>query len=184
MGSEFTRSHANPWRNPLLSGHGVIRAGRDNEDVVKFIDDPEDAGGPDRGLLPLVILVVDDDHDVHDSTRIALTGARILGRPIEIVHAYSAGHARTMLSNNHSIALVLLDVVMESQDAGTRFLAEMREDLERRDIRVIVRTGQPGYLPEDRFKDDRAVSSFLLKSRLTRSMLLDAITKAFAPPEN
>jgi CheY-like chemotaxis protein len=167
-----------PW-----SATSFMFAGADQDDeLVKFVEDQNDADGePGRSAVPLVVLVVDDDHDVHDSTQIALAGTKILGRPVEIVHAYSAEQARMVFAANHAIALVLLDVVMETQDAGIRFLAELRDTIDRRDVRVIIRTGQPGYLPEGRFQNDQSVSGFLLKSRLTRSMLLDAMTSAMAP---
>jgi CheY-like chemotaxis protein len=43
---------------------------------------------------------------------------RVLGRPLEFVHAASAAEAIALLARRDDVALVLLDVVMESEDAG------------------------------------------------------------------
>ena len=156
-----------------------------DDDLIKLVDDHADAGDHTaRGAPPLVVLVVDDDRDVHDSTRIALSGARVLGRRIEFVHAYSAEQARTAVTADETISVMLLDVVMETQDAGLRLIADLRAEIDHRDIRVIIRTGQPGYVPDRHFEENQLIDGFLLKSRLTRAMLLDAITAALAPRGN
>ena len=152
-----------------------------NDDILNFVDDADGAAAADRSTPPLVLLIVDDDRDVHDSTRLALGGERIRGRRIEFLHAYSAEEARAVITGNSTIAIILLDVVMETQDAGLRLLDDIRADIERRDIRVVIRTGQPGYMPESQFADNTLVNGFLLKSRLTRALLIDAIAAALAP---
>jgi hypothetical protein len=67
---------------------------------------------------PWILLIVDDDPEVHAVTRLMLTHARIEGRALTLLHAHSAAEAKPMLARTPDIALALLDVVMETEHAG------------------------------------------------------------------
>ena len=69
---------------------------------------------------PRTALVVDDDPAVHEVTRILLARASFENRSVTLHHAYSAEEARDFLDRHPETALVLLDVVMETDDAGLR----------------------------------------------------------------
>ena len=88
-----------------------------SDESVSLIDDDDPAKGR-HGSDLWQILVVDDDHEVHAATDFALHAVRILGRPLAISHAHSAMEAREMLAANRDFSVVLLDVVMETEDAG------------------------------------------------------------------
>lgn len=124
------------------------------------------------------ILIVDDDPDVHEATEIALAGARIEGQPLVFLHAYSAAEARERLVGHEDIAVLLLDVVMESHDAGLALVSVIREELGRHDLRIILRTGQPGYAPELAAVRDYDINDYRTKSELTRDRLLASLTVA------
>ena len=96
------------------------------------------------------ILVVDDDAEVHTVTRLILGKMRYKDRNIELLSAYSALEARAVMEKERDIAVVLLDVVMETDDAGLRLVKVIREELHNPSIRIILRTGQPGQAPEER----------------------------------
>ncbi len=87
-----------------------------NDDLV-FLDDSEDDSEDVADLQPWRVLVVDDDQDVHEATRFGLAHLLILGRPLELLHAHSAREALELLQREGYIAVILLDVVMESDDA-------------------------------------------------------------------
>ena len=70
---------------------------------------------------PWQVLVVDDDEEVHRITELALSDFVYANRRLEFINAYSGAQARKKLQENPGIALILLDVVMESDDAGLRF---------------------------------------------------------------
>lgn len=72
------------------------------------------------------ILVVDDDPDVHQATRFALDGVSVFGRRVEFLHAHSAAEARACLATEKDLALVLLDVVMETDSAGLDLVDHIR----------------------------------------------------------
>lgn len=117
------------------------------------------------------VLVVDDDQDMHAITRLALKGFRIEAQPLQFLHAYSASEAAAMLAENPDIAVVLLDVVMESNQAGLELVEHIRGNLGNERMRIIIRTGQPGEAPESSVLEDYQVDDYRLKTELTQSKL-------------
>ena len=95
------------------------------------------------------VLIVDDDVEVHAVTRLILGKMRFKGRGIELLSAHSAAQARSLLEKERDIAVVLLDVVMETDDAGLRLVSVIRKELGNVATRIILRTGQPGQAPEE-----------------------------------
>ncbi|MFV3074345.1 diguanylate cyclase [Niveispirillum fermenti] len=136
---------------------------------------------PERRLPegpPWRILIVDDDEEVHSVTRYALRKVCFRDRPLELLSAYSAAQAQTMLSAEKDIALVLLDVVMETDDAGLRLVRAIREDLADSAVRIILRTGQPGQAPEERVIADYDVNDYKAKTELTAQKLFTTVIAA------
>ena len=124
------------------------------------------------------ILVVDDDADVHSTTTFALKGVEMQGRPLAFLHAYSAEEARALLARETDIAVVLLDVVMERPDAGLQLVRQIREELGMIEVRIILRTGQPGYAPELDAIRGYDINDYRTKSELTRTKLYTAVAAA------
>ena len=94
------------------------------------------------------ILIVDDEPDIHTVTKIALSRFEFDERGVSFLHAYSGEDAKTLLTEHDDIALVFLDVVMETDDAGLRIVRFIREELQNHFVRIVLRTGQPGQAPE------------------------------------
>ena len=65
---------------------------------------------------------------------------------------------------------------MESPDAGLRAVAEIREKLGLHDLKIIIRTGQPGHAPEQEIRREYAIDGYAKKAELTRSLLRDVIS--------
>ncbi len=145
-------------------------------DTLQFLDDETDA----ESSKPLVwrLLVVDDEPDVHRATTFALAGVQILGRQLEFLHAYSASEAALLLAGEAEVAIVLLDVVMEREDAGLALVKTIRQELKLTDLRIILRTGQPGYAPEIETIHDFDINDYKTKSELTRTKLYATVTAA------
>lgn len=130
------------------------------------------------GEQPWVLLVVDDERDVHDVTRLALRHFEFKERPLRLLSATSAKDARTALAENPDIAVLLLDVVMESRDAGLRLAEYIRDELHNRRVRIILRTGQPGEAPEESVMSAYDINDYKSKTELTRQKLVTSITSA------
>jgi len=126
------------------------------------------AGSPEQRLWR--VLIVDDDQDVHAVTRLALRNVSFKGRELELFSAYSGREAFEILRDTPDIALVLLDVVMETDDAGLLLARRIREELHNSIVRVVLRTGQPGQAPEQRVIIERrnSASSSNTTSTITR----------------
>jgi len=149
----------------------------DDDDIVQFIDEPSERA-PSTSADPWHILIVDDERDVHEATRLALCDLTIEGRPLVFHQAYSAQEARAILAREPSVAVVLLDVVMESEDAGLLLVRWIRRELGNQSVRIILRTGQPGYAPELETIRSFDINDYRTKSELTRVRLFTSLTVA------
>ncbi|HSV51978.1 MAG TPA: EAL domain-containing protein [Burkholderiaceae bacterium] len=147
-----------------------------SDGLLMFADEEADTGSELASVWRL--LVVDDEPDVHRATLFALSDVKILGRDLQFLHAYSAGEAAELLQREKDIAVVLLDVVMEREDAGLALVRTIREDLKLADLRIILRTGQPGYAPEIETIHDYDINDYKTKSELTRTKLFASVTSS------
>ena len=118
---------------------------------------------------------VDDEPDIHAVTRLALNNVTFKGRGVEILSAYSGAQGYDLLAKENDIALVLLDVVMESDDAGLRLTKRIREDLGNNLIRIVLRTGQPGQAPEQKVIVDFDINDYKAKTELTAQKLFTTV---------
>ena len=151
---------------------------KDDHDDLVFLDEaPAAPAGPATRNVWRV-MIIDDDEDVHSTTTFALGNLEMQHRPLEFVHAYSAGQARELLKHESDIAVILLDVVMEQDDAGLHLVRYIRETLKMSDVRIILRTGQPGYAPEIDAIRDFDINDYKTKSELTRIKLFTTVTAA------
>lgn len=155
---------------------GISSSCEADEDLISFADEEAEDSAAKNELTPWKILITDDDKNVHETTLLALSGVRIHGRPLQFLHAYSAGEARQLLQSIPDIALILLDVVMETVDAGLRLVEAIRGEMNQHDIKIVLRTGQPGYAPEDTVSHQFSIDGYTTKSKLTRSLLISVLS--------
>jgi diguanylate cyclase (GGDEF)-like protein/PAS domain S-box-containing protein len=128
--------------------------------------------------VPWNIAVIDDDQGVHAVTRLVLFDFRFKGRPVRLFNAYSAAEGRELLRQEPSIAVVLLDVVMETDHAGLDLVKVIREELDNSMVRIILRTGQPGQAPEGQVISEYEINDYKEKSELSAQKLVTAVTTA------
>jgi len=116
-------------------------------------------------------LLVDDEPDIHDVTKLTLTRFRLDGRALTFLHAYSGAEAKEVLAREKDIALVFLDVVMEQEDSGLEVARWMRQELDNQFTRIVLRTGQPGQAPEERVIVNYDINDYKEKTELDRTKL-------------
>ena len=136
--------------------------------------DSSDARNKESTLVscrPWNVLIVDDEEQVHAVTKLVLTGYQFEGRPLNFFHAYSARDAKEILNNWGDIALVLLDVVMESDQAGLKLAKYIRQELKNKLTRIVLRTGQPGQAPEESVIAEYDINDYKDKTELTATKL-------------
>ncbi len=124
------------------------------------------------------LLIVDDEADIHAVTKLSLKGLKQPGRKLEILSASSGREAVEALRKNPNIGVVLLDVVMEKDDAGLVACRAIREELGNHLVRIILRTGQPGAAPERQTIDEYDIDGYLPKSDLTAGKLYSTVRTA------
>ena len=150
------------------------------DDLIPLLDElPEAvAAAGSGGMHEWPILVIDDDPEVHSATRFALAGVDILGRALQLDYASSSAEARQMLQLRQDYAVILLDVVMETEDAGLQLVGFIRETLGMQEVRIILRTGQPGYAPELAVFTNYDINDYRTKAELSRTRLVTSLTAA------
>jgi signal transduction histidine kinase/DNA-binding NarL/FixJ family response regulator len=148
-----------------------------DDEIVQLIDDAGAQGSPEQ-IRRWKIAIIDDDHAVHDGTRFALSDYRLNGQGLEILSAYSAADGRQLMRSHPDVAVVLLDVIMETDTAGLDLVEFIREDLKNETVRIILRTGQPGQAPERRVIVDYDINDYKAKTELTADKLFTALTAA------
>ncbi len=146
-------------------------------DFITVFDD--DDSQPVRDAGPRwKVAVIDDDAAVHDGTRFALSDYALDGRGLELLSARSAAEGRALMRDHADMAVVLLDVVMESDQAGLDLVNYVRKDLGNELVRIILRTGQPGQAPEQRIVVDYDINDYKAKTELTAEKLFTSMTAA------
>ncbi|MBX3015044.1 MAG: hybrid sensor histidine kinase/response regulator [Caldilineaceae bacterium] len=129
----------------------------------------------DGRLPPWKILIVDDEVEVHQVTQLALQNFSYTDRGLIFLSAYSAQEAQALLHLHTDIAIILLDVVMENNQAGLQLVKYIREEIGNRTIRIILRTGQPGEAPEEAVIRQYDINDYKTKTELTRQRLIATI---------
>lgn len=133
-----------------------------------------------KSLLPskIPVLVVDDDETVIQVTRLVLSRFRFDNHALELICAYSGAEAIKILAARDDIAIVLLDVVMESYDSGFEVISYIRNELKNYVTRILLRTGQPGLAPERQVINEYDINDYIAKTEATTDRLNLSITNA------
>ncbi len=124
------------------------------------------------------VLIVDDDEEIHNVTKLALKKFIFENKNIEFFDAYSGEGAIKALENNPDIDLVLLDVVMDSDDDGLQTVKRIRDELKNKNVRIVLRTGQPGSAPEKEVILNYDIDDYKEKTELTSTKLFTTVVSA------
>ncbi len=148
-------------------------------DEMWLLDDPPEAGPASKcnplDAAPWRVLIVDDEPDVHSSTRLALASVTYKGRKLQMLSAYSALEGVMTMRREPDIALILLDVMMETDDAGLRMARQVREDLGNHLSRIVLRTGQPGQAPESDVIVQYDINDYKCKTDMSQQKLFTTV---------
>lgn len=151
------------------------------DDEILFFDesvDEEESKGSWK------ILIVDDEKIVHESTKMVLSDFSFDNKDLEFISAYNSIEAKEILHNETDIAIILLDVVMETDDSGLKLVKYIRDVMKNKFIRIILRTGQPGQAPEEDVVLNYDINDYKMKTELTLQKLLTTIISALRSYSN
>lgn len=121
----------------------------------------------DRGPVSYKILIADDDVEVHKISNLMIRDFEFEGKKIDVLHAYSGQETLEMMEAHPDVAILFLDVVMESNHAGLEVVKIIRKKLKNNMTRIILRTGQPGQAPENEVIRKYDINDYRLKTELT-----------------
>lgn len=124
------------------------------------------------------ILIVDDESIMHSVTELVLRDYKFEGRKLRFLSAYSVNEAQEILSQHNDIAVAFVDIVMEEDNSGLKLIQWVREELENSEIRIILRTGQPGLAPERDIIQRYEINDYKEKTELTDVKLITSLTVA------
>ena len=133
---------------------------------------------------PWKILIIDDEKDVHAATRLAIKDIRYKDRKLELYSAYSGAEGYEKMREHPDMALVLLDVVMETDDAGLTLVSRIRNELQNNTSRIVLRTGQPGQAPEQQVILEYDINDYKTKTELTVQKLFTTVISSLRAYEN
>jgi len=143
--------------------------------VFEFRQEPADSA-PLPDSTAFTVLSVDDDPAFQHSLRMALSDFRFNDSPLQLLTASSATEAKDVMSANPGISAILLDVVMETDDAGLQLVRTVREQLGNSEVRIVLITGQPGMAPLRKTLQQLDISEYWLKTDLYRERLQGIVT--------
>ncbi|MBI9090460.1 MAG: DUF3369 domain-containing protein [Desulfobacterium sp.] len=146
-----------------------------------FADEIDEEKNGDRRLPKAPgwkVLIADDEEEVHSTTRLVLGDFEFEGRGLEFISAYSGAEALAAMKTHTDIAVVLLDVVMETNSAGLDAVRLIREELQNNLVRIVLRTGQPGQAPERKVITDFDINDYKNKTELTVQRLFTTLYTA------
>jgi len=124
------------------------------------------------------LLIVDDENEIHVMTRLVLSDYSYNGSTLEFLSAYSGTEAKQLVKDHPDAACMLLDVVMETNEAGLEVARFIREEEKNDKLRIILRTGQPGKAPEKKIILNYDINDYKEKTELTSQKLFTTITTA------
>jgi CheY-like chemotaxis protein len=144
------------------------------EDELLFVDDVAAQSG-DAGAGAWKVLIVDDDEQIHAVTKMVLSDFRFRDRPLQFLSAHSGREGYEVIAANPDLAVIFLDVVMETESAGLDLARDIRGVLGNDYVRIILRTGQPGQAPERKVIVDYDINDYKEKSELTSQKLFSTM---------
>jgi len=136
-------------------------------DELFLVDDTQSNIEHDR----IKILIVDDEISIHTITIGALKNKLFENKKLEILTAMSGAEAKQILNEHEDIHLALIDVVMETPEAGLELVDYIRDELKNDMIRLILRTGQPSQALEEHVIDHYDINDYKEKTELTAQKL-------------
>ncbi|MBE7555085.1 MAG: response regulator [Anaerolineales bacterium] len=124
------------------------------------------------------VIIVDDEEEIHNVTKLALSDFTFEDKGITFLSAYSGQEAIQLIQCHSDTALILLDVVMETEDAGLMVAKRIRQELGNELVRIVLRTGQPGQAPEGTVVINYDINDYKAKTELTTQKLFTTVVTA------
>lgn len=143
----------------------------DDENLILQEEETPEKAPEEVAVNSWKIILVDDNAEVHQATKLILKRFAFEEKSLNLISAFSGEEAKSLIATHPDTAVIILDVVMETNDAGLRVVKYIREVLKNKSVRIILRTGQPGEAPEESVILEYDINDYTTKATLTRSKL-------------
>jgi CheY-like chemotaxis protein len=125
------------------------------------------------------VLLVDDEPDVLEVSRLAMRSFRVYGLPLRLHTAKSKAEAIALYDKTFpmqvrgmsTLMVAFIDVVMETDHAGLELCEYIREKKGDKNAQLYVRTGQPGVAPQRMVIERYDISGYIAKAEVTEDKL-------------
>jgi CheY-like chemotaxis protein len=131
------------------------------------------------------ILLVDDEPDVLQLSRLVMQDFTVYGLPVELHTAASKAEAIELMETKlvpflptippPRVAVAFIDVVMESDTAGLELCEYIRDTMGNKVVQLFIRTGQPGVAPERDVIDRYDINGYFTKAEATEDKLYSLV---------
>ncbi|MCI0580384.1 MAG: response regulator [Chloroflexi bacterium] len=131
------------------------------------------------------ILIVDDEPDVLQLSKLVMEDFTVYGLPVELHTAESKAQALELIKTKlipvlpsvpaPRVSVAFIDVVMESDTAGLELCEYIRETMGNKVVQLFIRTGQPGVAPEREVIDRYDINGYFTKAEATEDKLYSLV---------
>jgi len=138
-----------------------------SSDNLVFADEPlatNDDLSASKKQKPWKLMIIDDEASIHAVTKVVLEGFSFMERKLDIVSGFSGKEACELLDKHADTAVLLLDVVMETDRAGFDVVNYVRKKCNNKLMRIVLRTGQPGQAIENDIVTKYEISDYKEKT--------------------
>lgn len=149
---------------------------QDSELPFEFASETTQTKQDAYGTRTWKVLSVEDNVAFQNTLELSLKNMEVFGQKIEFLKANNLAEASLILANHNDIIVVLMDVVMETDDAGLRLVRTIRDVMGNNLVRIILLTGQPGMAPQHNVMQDYDLDDYWCKSDLTHDRLYTLLT--------
>lgn len=156
----------------VVKGDDMMNRQETNAEYVQFYDERIDeiAEEPIKRVPRSEgwkVIIADDEEAVHTMTKMVVRNFQFEGKGLYFMSAYSGEETLQLLQEHPDTAVILLDVVMETENAGLEVVKQIREQLGNDTVRIILRTGQSGQAPENEVIVNYDINDYKEKTELS-----------------
>ncbi len=90
------------------------------------------------------VIISDDDESIHQVTKLVLKYFQYEHKKLKFISAFTIAETLLALKEHPDCAVLLQDMVMETNDSGLFIIKQIRNKIKNSDIRIILRTGHAG----------------------------------------
>jgi putative nucleotidyltransferase with HDIG domain len=112
------------------------------------------------------VMIVDDSKTIHAELSSILSELSWNGKDLDIEHTYGYEEFKKIFVPE-KYALVITDLVMESDDAGIKVINHIRHTCNDKKTRIILMTADPEKIPTDLLTRDYDINAYIEKKSLS-----------------